>query len=268
MQPAGGPSVRESFVIKGLLARTPVAVQSGFLRHLGGLLRYRDVRKCSMNTKERQYKVLVEKRKACRECVGLANPAEPALRQFDSCEIGPWSRLHGDLDAQLMIVGQDWGGVKYYKENEGLDKLTNPTMRNLEKLLHHIGIRVSVTSYAGGGRGLFLTNAVLCLKTGGLQARIEPEWARTCGSRFLRQQVEIVRPKVVVCLGAFAFHAALRAFERPIVELRDAIEDTEGTEILDGVRLFAAYHCGNGTVNRNRDLKQQMTDWERIRKFL
>lgn len=188
MQPAGGPSVRESFVIKGLLARTPVAVQSGFLRHLGGLLRYRDVRKCSMNTKERQYKVLVEKRKACRECVGLANPAEPALRQFDSCEIGPWSRLHGDLDAQLMIVGQDWGGVKYYKENEGLDKLTNPTMRNLEKLLHHIGIRVSVTSYAGGGRGLFLTNAVLCLKTGGLQARIEPEWCGlvvhgSCGSR-------------------------------------------------------------------------------------
>ncbi|MFM7039149.1 MAG: hypothetical protein ACKO2L_15670 [Planctomycetaceae bacterium] len=86
------------------------------------------------------------------------------MRQFDSEEIGPWSRLHGDLDAQLMIVGQDWGGVKYYKDNKGLDKLANPTMRNLETLLHHIGIRVSVTSYAEEARGLFLTNAVLCLK--------------------------------------------------------------------------------------------------------
>ncbi|MFM8476491.1 MAG: uracil-DNA glycosylase family protein [Planctomycetaceae bacterium] len=99
-------------------------------------------------------------------------------------------------------------------------------------------------------------------------ARIEPEWAWNCGSLFLRQQIEIVRPKVVVCLGAFAFHAVLRAFGQPIMELRDAIEDTEGHEVLDGVRLFAAYHCGNGTVNRNRDLQQQMTDWERIRRFL
>jgi len=74
---------------------------------------------------------------------------------------------------------------------------------------------------------------------GGLQARIEPEWAWNCGSLFLRKQIEIVRPRVVVCPGAFAFHAVLRAFGQPMIELRDAIEDTEGHEILDGVRLFA-----------------------------
>ncbi|MFM7055674.1 MAG: uracil-DNA glycosylase family protein [Planctomycetota bacterium] len=221
-----------------------------------------------MHTKQQQYEALVEKRKACRLCVGLSNPAEPALRQFDSSQIGPWSRLHGDLDAQLMIVGQDWGGVKYYQDNKGFDRLDNPTMRNLEKLLHHIGFKVSVTSYADQGRGLFLTNAVLCLKNGGLQARIEPEWAWNCGSNFLRQQIEIVRPKIVMALGAFALHAVLRAFEQPVIKLQDAIKDTRGAEILDGVRLFAAYHCGNGTVNRNRDLKQQLKDWKRIQKFL
>lgn len=151
----------------------------------------------NMVTKKQQYDVLVTKRKACRRCTGLCNPAEPALRQFDSSEIGPWSRLHGDL-----------------------------------------------------------------------QAKIEPEWVQNCGSLFLRQQIEIVRPKVVVCLGAFAFHAVLRAFGQRIIELRDAVTDTRGSEILDGVRLFAADHCGNGTVNRNRDMKQQLKDWERIRNFL
>jgi DNA polymerase len=222
----------------------------------------------TMVTKKQQYDVLVTERKACRSCTGLRNPAEPALRQFDSSEIGPWSRLHGDLDAQLMIVGQDWGDVKYYTDNKGLDKLTNPTMRNLEKLLHHIGVNVRLTTYADQGHGVFLTNAVLCLKNGGLQAKIKPEWVQNCGSLFLRQQIEIVRPKVVVCLGAFAFHAVLSAFGQRIIALRDAVTDTRGSEILDGVRLFAAYHCGNGTVNRNRDMKQQLKDWERIRKFL
>jgi len=113
-----------------------------------------------MKPKQQRYSALVEKRKACRLCVGLSNPAERTLRRFDSDQIGPWSRLHGDLDAELLIVGQDWGGVKYYNDNEGLDKLANPTMCNLEKLLNHIGIHVSVTTYANHGRGVFLTNAV------------------------------------------------------------------------------------------------------------
>ena len=187
-----------------------------------------------MKPKQQRYSALVEKRKACRLCVGLSNPAERTLRRFDSDQIGPWSRLHGDLDAELLIVGQDWGGVKYYNDNEGLDKLANPTMCNLEKLLNHIGIRVSVTSYSDHSRGVFLTNAVLCLKDGGLQAKIEPAWVRNCGSNFLRRQIEIVRPKVVVGLGAFAFHAVLRAFGHSVVELRDAIADTQGCEIVDG----------------------------------
>ena len=221
-----------------------------------------------MKSKQQRYDALVEQRKACRLCAGLSNPAEAKLQHFDSDQIGPWSRLHGDLNAQLLIVGQDWGGVKYYLDNEGKDKLDNPTMCNLEHILSHIGIRVNLTTYSSEDRGLFLTNAILCLKNGGLQAKIEPEWVSNCGSQFLREQIETVRPNIVVGLGAFAFHAVLRAFGQPIVALRKAIEDTQGCEILEDVRLFAAYHCGKGTINRNRDLKQQSRDWERIRTFL
>ena len=221
-----------------------------------------------MTSKQQQYNKLVAKRKTCRECRGLSNPAERKLLQFDSDQIGPWSRLHGDLNAQLMIVGQDWGDVRYYKKHEGRDDLSNATMRNLETLLFHIGIDVSVTTYSGEPRGLFLTNAILCLKDGGLQAKVNPQWVSNCESRFLRQQIEIVRPSVVIGLGAFAFHAILRSFSQPVVALRDAIVDEQGCEILEGVRVFAAYHCGAGTVNRTRDLKQQSVDWERIRRHL
>jgi len=221
-----------------------------------------------MHSKPKQYEALVAKRKKCQLCVGLSNPAYGRLRRFDSAEIGPWSRLHGDLDAELMVVGQDWGDVGYYVRNQGLDDLNNRTMRNLEKILQHIGMNVSITSYSGGGSGLFLTNAILCLKSGGLQATIDQTWVNNCRNAFLRQQVEIVRPRVVVALGAVAFHAVLRAFGQRKVQLRDAIADRVGTEILDGVRLFAAYHCGAGTINRNRNLRQQFKDWERVKTAL
>jgi DNA polymerase len=215
-----------------------------------------------------QYRGLVAMRKKCRLCKDLSNPGEGHLACFDSNHIGPWSRLHGDLKAKLMIVGQDWGDVDYYLKNRGLDKLQNPTMQNLEKILNHIGMKVCMTAYSDDNQGLFLTNAILCLKKGGLQAKLSSQWSRNCSHAFLRKQIEIVRPLAVVGLGAVAFQAILAAFDKPKVELVDAISDSKGIEVLDGVRLFAAYHCGKGCVNRNRDLQQQCKDWVRIGRYL
>ena len=92
-------------------------------------------------SKAERYAALVAERKRCRLCVGLRNPADAELASFDSGEIGPWSRLHGDLDARLMIIGQDWGDVGYYSSNRGLDDFRNPTMRTLERLLRGLGER-------------------------------------------------------------------------------------------------------------------------------
>jgi DNA polymerase len=133
-----------------------------------------------MPSKRKQYDALVARRKKCRRCVGLSNPAFGRFCRFDSTEIGPWSRLHGDLDAQLMVFGQDWGDVDYYVRNRGLDDLNNPTSKNLERILQHIGMDVSLTAYSDQPRGLFLTNAILCLKTGGLQAKVHPTWIDNC----------------------------------------------------------------------------------------
>ena len=61
-------------------------------------------------TKQERYRALVEKRKAYNpERFGLANPSAPEFRKYDSDEIGPWTRWANDLDADLMVVGQDWG---------------------------------------------------------------------------------------------------------------------------------------------------------------
>jgi hypothetical protein len=73
-------------------------------------------------------------------------------------------------------------------------------MKNLEKLLHSIGFNVSLTHYKNTADGLFLTNAILCLKDGGLQATVESAWFSNY-QKFLHQLIEIVCPMVVVGLG-------------------------------------------------------------------
>jgi hypothetical protein len=42
------------------------------------------------------------------------------------------------------------------------------------------------TAADAGGGIVFMTNAVLCLKDGGMQAKVRPEWFPNWGSRFLR----------------------------------------------------------------------------------
>lgn len=215
-------------------------------------------------TKPERYAALVAERKQCRLCAGLRNPADTELAMFDSDEIGPWSRLHGDLDAELMIIGQDWGDVSYYIANGGLDDFRNPTMRTLERLLRGIGLEVSLAAYGTGQRGVFLTNAVLCLKEGGLQAQVKQGWFDNCGIRFLRRQIEIISPRVAVTMGQKAYEAVMGAFGLAAGTFRSAVEDEIGIVLANGTRLLAVYHCGQRILNTHRPFEQQQRDWHRV----
>lgn len=68
------------------------------------------------------YAQLVSLRKACRACTDLTNPSELDGGALDSDYIGPWSRWQGNLSANLMIVGQDWGDTRYFRQVRGLDE--------------------------------------------------------------------------------------------------------------------------------------------------
>lgn len=219
-------------------------------------------------TKQERYAALVRDRKRCRRCQGLRNPADADLVEFDSEEIGPWSRLHGDLNADLMIIGQDWGDVRYYTANRGLDDFRNPTMRTLERILAGIGLDVSFAEYSSENRRVFLTNAVLCLKEGGLQSQVKREWFDNCGTYFLRGQIDLIAPKVAVALGQRAYEASLRAFGLKFGRFRDAVEDESGTALPNGTQLLAVYHCGQRILNTHRPFEQQQRDWQRVAKAL
>ena len=217
-----------------------------------------------------EYARLVEERKRCTLCkeLGLCNPADAELADFDSDEIGPWTRWLGDRNARLMIVGQDWGDVTYFKDNGGFDDCctNNPTNRNLHDLLDGIGEPVS--SGPQKSSGVFLTNAVLCLKKqGGLQAKVEARAFENC-RKFLRQQIELVSPAVVVTLGKRAYEAVVSAFEGPRAPTFRAAVERENVELFSDCRLVPVYHCGRKSTNMNRDIRQQRHDWARVKRAL
>lgn len=221
------------------------------------------------NSKQSEYEKLVTARKDCARCTtkDFLNPSAPALRRWDSAHIGPWTRWLGDLDAKVMVVGQEWGDTKAFKKQKGLDLASSATNRRLRELLLHVGIVVSDVSEGGEDAGVFLTNAALCLKRGGCQAPVKSEWFTNCGSAFLRPQIELVAPRAVVTLGERAYGAVTTAFEMPHAKFRDAV-DGPPVPLPNGSTLVPVYHCGARIRNTHRRDPAQLTDWLRVKDVL
>ena len=211
------------------------------------------------------YRRLVEQRKTCRECRELTNPSACAGGLHDRDHLGPWSRWQGSLDAEVMVIGQDWGDDKYFKDNDGYDNPENPTNATLRMLLDSIGLKIdSPLSTDDGGGTLFFTNAILCLKQGGMQSKVQPAWFRNCAPRFLRPTIELVQPKIVITLGGHAYRAVSRSYDQKVLNFRQAVEHQPGFLLRPDTWNFPVYHCGKKTININRSLDWQLADWARI----
>lgn len=217
-----------------------------------------------------KYRNLVHKRKQCFLCQCLHNPASIDKGKWDSDQIGPWSLWQASLDAELIIVGQDWGDVSYFKKWEGRDQPSgNPTNENLQKLLGTIGIDVRKPREVQH-QIVFFTNIILCLKTGGLQSPVEEQWFQNCSVAFFKPLVEIIKPIAVLALGKKVSESIFEIYgiQQPKnTPLSDKIKQAP-YQLTDSTVLFPLYHCGAGGVNRNRSMEKQMDDWSHIKKFL
>lgn len=211
------------------------------------------------------YRRLVAARKVCARCTStnFLNAGSPALSQWDSDQIGPWSRWLGDLDARLLIVGQEWGDTRAFETQNGCDLDSSVTNKNLRKLLEGIGMPVPPATTPSFTAGVFLTNAALCLKRGGCQAPVDPAWFRNCGKSFLRPLIELIQPKVVATLGLHAYRGVMHAYGRPPEALRGAV-DGPPQQLQPGTLLVPLYHCGARIMNTHRPQGEQLKDWSRL----
>ena len=166
-----------------------------------------------------------------------------------------------------MILGQEWGDVRYFTKHNGIEGPRNPTNDTLRELIALLGIDVGLPGDSRRMGVAFFTNAVLCLKDGGLQAKVRSEWFVHCAP-FLRRQVENVSPRLLVCLGERAYRGLAKTFDFPPGAFRDAVESSDGIQLSNRTRVFARYHCGKRIQNTYRPLDVQRQDWLRLVRFL
>jgi DNA polymerase len=160
------------------------------------------------------------------------------------------SASNGRPGALLMFVGEAPG-------RQGGDRTRVPfsgdqSGRNFARYLASIGL---------GRERLFITNAALCnprTETGANRKPTRREVANC--SEFLRRQVEVVAPRVVVTLGAVSLEA-LRAVEYHPLTLKENVGQVHAWR---GRLLVPLYHPSPQVLASHRREAQQLEDYKSV----
>ena len=220
-----------------------------------------------MNLKEKAYEALVLKRKNYKFPPGLVNPAEVEEGIFDrEINIGPWCKWQGNLDAKIMLIGQDWGTVKYYLQTKGCHRDESRTNASLIELFKSIGIDIGTPSHPNHKASCFFTNAILGLKDDKAMAgKVKDSWLKDNAKVFLKPNIEIIKPKIIITLGVNAYKALTYIYGLKNERLIQLIEKNP-KKLANGILVFAMYHCG-GLGLANRKLELQKSDWKKIKQY-
>jgi len=199
-----------------------------------------------LDYRERAYAELVARWHKCRpevcdNCTPLLKNGKPFIRVVHPDDVtqkegkeplplcshlGLTTVAQPSLEADILIIGQDWGAASNYRNAWSLDKAgifegfgkpysKNPYLRNLGKAIGAL-LNEPGTDYnflLKKHKEIFLINSMLCLKQGigeGGQdvddipietGNYDKEWTRTCTKQFIPSILDIIRPKAVITMG-------------------------------------------------------------------
>jgi uracil-DNA glycosylase len=177
--------------------------------------------------------------------------------------VSPYTKSAGNVNADVMIVLQDWSSDERLSreldpEAAELGHMPGlPTNRNLIRLLKtHFNLELGNT---------YGTNLFPFIKAGGLSSGIPVRDLERAASEFAVPQIEIIEPRLVVCLGLQTFNALRVALGKE--RLKSVAAAIESPMSLGRPRIWCQAHTGAlGQNNRNRGGVERVTrDWEAMR---
>jgi len=194
-------------------------------------------------------------------------------------KIGYWSDAFPNYDAKLMIVGQDWGTLiyldKFIKDNGNkipnpYREKGNPTWENLINFLEEAWFK----PFGEYFENIYLTNAVLCLRNWSqMTGSIPMQYFKNCFP-FLKEQIDIVKPKIIATLGATVFQVLARNYNIKLRHktFRDIVANYKKDALIteEGFYIYPLYHTG-GLGLRNRKMAklhvEPVEDFKRLKEL-
>lgn len=154
----------------------------------------------------------------------------------------------GNADADLMFIGE---GPGYYEDKQG-EPFVGAAGQLLNRMLEEIGVRRA---------DVRITNVILCRPPGNRDPM--PDEVETC-TPWLREQIELVDPRVIVTLGNFATRFML---DKPV-----SISRVRGQRFpLEGRTVIPTFHPAailRGGGEASTQMAALRSDFQEIKRAL
>ena len=209
---------------------------------------------------------------------------------YEGKQINLWSYWRGNLDADILVLGQDWGSfipdpndkkrkldcmmLENFKRMDDGEKvgyfdgvtvnIMSPTDRNLITLFKELGMDIG--SGPDENQPLFFSNLCLGYRNKGYSGGFKRKWI-TDDVKYLvgydengehvHGLLEIIKPEIVICLGKEVYGAVTKALgvKVPLVQFYNFLD--AGKNYTDfcfsdkSIRIFGMAHPGSmGQANR------------------
>lgn len=175
--------------------------------------------------------------------------------------ITPWTISGCNVDSQLMVVGQDWASEKFLSGPANSEQRALghdpclPTNKNLKCLLRE--------AFDRDLSDIFATNAFVFVKPHGMGTHIPRRDLQRSVATYTLREVEIIQPKMVLCLGASTFNTLRTALDHsplPLSQVRYSAPDV----IFEGVEIYGVPHCGARGLNSTGGFGASLEIWRQL----
>jgi DNA polymerase len=163
------------------------------------------------------------------------------------------SDRNGSIGSDLVFIAEAPG--RFGSGRTGIPFSGDKSGDNFETLIDHAGF---------SRQDIFITNAVLCNPLSeGCNSRPTSREIENC-SPYLKSVLELIRPKLVVTLGAVGLDAINR-----LLNTRFKLSDTVARpQVMEQWTLLPLYHPSPRVANWKRTLSQQKQDYLKIQRLL
>ena len=148
----------------------------------------------------------------------------------------------GDPDAEVLIVGEAPG----VDEDAAGKPFTGPAGHLLDKMLAAIGLK---------RQQVFITNVLKCHPLGNRDPHVGE--INACRP-FLQRQIELIKPKKILSVGAVSAHSLLASHEN-VGQLRQQQHNLPGTDLAVHVTYHPAYLL--------RKPSEKAKSWQDLKRF-
>jgi restriction system protein len=135
--------------------------------------------------------------------------------------VSPWTKTACNLNSDIMIIAQDWLSedsiLKYPNALDlGYDPAL-PTNKNLHLLLREF-LKCNFSD-------VYATNLFVFIKPGGMTEKIPSRDMLYSATKYTIEEIQIINPKFIICLGSGTFNTLCRAIGLGSVDFKKSLDN-------------------------------------------